>query len=66
LLITFTKAWGFPINPLAGEESYAARQARRCASERNHELDNMIKYHNQVGVSVNFTLTSGEVLATKG
>jgi hypothetical protein len=25
----------------------------------------MIKYHNRLGFSVNFTLTSGEVLATK-
>ena len=40
-------------------------QGRRCISERNHERDNMIKYHNRLGFSVNFTLTSGEVLAQK-
>ena len=53
------------MNPLAGEESYDRGQGRRCSSERNHERDNMIKYHNRPGFSVNFTLTSGEVLAQK-
>lgn len=53
------------MNPLAGEESYAARSSASSSSERNHERDNMIKYHNRLGFSVNFTLTSGEVLATK-
>jgi hypothetical protein len=35
------------------------------APERNHERNNMIKYHSQPVFIVNFTLTSGEVLAKK-
>jgi hypothetical protein len=62
----FHQGVGISIYPLAGKESYARGQARRYASERNHERDNLIKYHNQLGFTVNFTLASGEVLAAEG